>query len=65
MSVICKIIPNLSSSTFGRISAALSSSNANRSYFTYTRELSQPIENKTPEIMSACEAVSKCLDSSK
>lgn len=63
MSAIGKIVPNVSSRNFGRISAALLSSvKNNRSYFTYTQELSQPLDRK-PESMTAKEALAKALKS--
>ncbi|XP_075986706.1 succinyl-CoA:acetate/propanoyl-CoA:succinate CoA transferase [Anticarsia gemmatalis] len=62
MSVIGKLVPNVSSRNFSRISAALSSAKSNRTYFTYTQELSQPLDRK-PEILTAKEALEKCLKS--
>lgn len=62
MSVIGKVIPHVSSRNFGKISAALCSGKYSRSYFTYTQELSQPLERK-PDFVTAKEAFEKCLKS--
>lgn len=64
MSVMGKIIPQISSRNFGRLSAALYSGKYNRNYFTYTQELSQPLDRK-PEYVTAKEAFEKCLKSGK
>ncbi|XP_026323025.1 uncharacterized protein LOC113232493 [Hyposmocoma kahamanoa] len=62
MSGISKIIPHISSRNFGTVSAALYSGKYNRSYFTYTQELSQPLDRK-PDFVTAKEAFEKCLKS--
>lgn len=62
MSVIGKIIPYVSSRNFGKISAVVCGGNYNRSYFTYTQELSQPLDRK-PDFVTAKEAFEKCLKS--
>ncbi|XP_061379988.1 4-hydroxybutyrate coenzyme A transferase [Danaus plexippus] len=63
MSVMGKIIvPNVCRRNFINISASLQSVRSNRSYFTYTQELSQPLDRK-PEFVSAKEAFEKCLKS--
>lgn len=64
MSVMGKIIPQISSRNFGKFSAALYSGKYNRNYFTYTQELSQPLDRK-PEYVTAKEAFEKCLKSGK
>lgn len=65
MSVMGKIIvPNVCRRNFINISASLQSVRSNRSYFTYTQELSQPLDRK-PEFVSAKEAFEKCLKSGK
>lgn len=64
MSVMGKIVPHVSSRNFGRINAALCAAKANRTYFTYTQELSQPLDRK-PEFVTAKEAFEKCLKSGK
>ncbi|KAM3957985.1 succinyl-CoA:acetate/propanoyl-CoA:succinate CoA transferase [Aphomia sociella] len=65
MSVMGKIIiPHVSSRNFGRFSAALFSGKLDRNYFTYTQELSQPLDRK-PEILPANEVFQKCLKSSQ
>ncbi|CAB3223006.1 unnamed protein product [Arctia plantaginis] len=61
MSVIGKIVPSISSLNFGRINAALSNAKR-RTYFTYTQELSQPL-NRSPEVLTANQALEKCLKS--
>ncbi|CAH0597794.1 unnamed protein product [Chrysodeixis includens] len=62
MSKLGKIIPNVCSRNFGIISAAISSAKYNRSYFTYTQELSQPLD-RHPECLTAKEAFQTCLKS--
>ncbi|XP_038219779.1 4-hydroxybutyrate coenzyme A transferase-like [Zerene cesonia] len=63
MSVIGKVlVPNVSALKFGKISTSLLSVKYNRSYFTYTQELSQPLDRK-PEFVTAKEAFEKCLKS--
>ncbi|XP_045506774.1 4-hydroxybutyrate coenzyme A transferase [Colias croceus] len=63
MSVIGKVlVPNVSAIKFGKISTSLLSVKYNRSYFTYTQELSQPLDRK-PEFVTAKEAFEKCLKS--
>lgn len=64
MSKLGKIIPSVSSRNFGLISAAVSSAKSSRSYFTYTQELSQPLD-RHPECLSAKEAFQICLKSGK
>ncbi|KAJ8709589.1 hypothetical protein PYW08_009593 [Mythimna loreyi] len=59
---VCKFVPNVASRNFGRLGAALCSAKLNRSYFTYTQELSQPLDRK-PEIVTAKEAFEKYLKS--
>ncbi|XP_063896209.1 4-hydroxybutyrate coenzyme A transferase [Helicoverpa armigera] len=59
---VCKVVPNVTSRNFGRISAALSSAKLNRSYFTYTQSLSQPLD-RVPERLTAKEAFEKWLKS--
>ncbi|XP_050554053.1 4-hydroxybutyrate coenzyme A transferase [Spodoptera frugiperda] len=59
---VCKFVPNVSSRNFGRISAALSSAKYSRSYFTYTQELSQPLD-RVPERLNAKQAFEKWLKS--
>ncbi|KPJ08934.1 4-hydroxybutyrate coenzyme A transferase [Papilio machaon] len=62
MSVMGKVfIPNLSRRGFVNIGAALQSVKSNN-YFTYTQELSQPLDRK-PERVTAEEAFKKCLKS--
>lgn len=61
---VCKFVPNVSSRNFGRISAALSSAKYSRSYFTYTQELSQPLD-RVPERLNAKQAFEKWLKSGK
>lgn len=63
MSAIGKIIP-VSSRNFGRKSAVLYNGKYDRSYFTYTQELSQPLDRK-PEFVKANEAFQKCLKSGR
>ncbi|CAH2265372.1 jg13335 [Pararge aegeria aegeria] len=63
MSVIGKfVVPNVSPKNFAKIGAALQASKSSRNYFTYTQELSQPLDRK-PEILSAKQAFEKCLKS--
>lgn len=62
MSVMGKVLPHVSSRNFGKISAALSAAKSNRTYFTYTQELSQPLDRK-PEFLTAKQAFEKCLKS--
>lgn len=65
MSVIGKfIVPNVTSRNFNKIGAALQNVNYNRSYFTYTQELSQPLDRK-PEFVTAKQAFEMCLKSGK
>lgn len=65
MSVMGKVvIPNLSSRSFVKLGAALQSVKSNRNYFTYTQELSQPLDRK-PESVTATEVFQKCLKSGK
>ncbi|PZC79980.1 hypothetical protein B5X24_HaOG215570 [Helicoverpa armigera] len=59
---VCKVVPHVTSRNFGRISAALSSAKLNRSYFTYTQSLSQPLD-RVPERLTAKEAFEKWLKS--
>lgn len=64
MSVMGKVvIPNLSRRNFVKIGAALQSVKSNN-YFTYTQELSQPLDRQ-PERVTAEEAFKKCLKSGK
>ncbi|XP_004933631.1 uncharacterized protein LOC114253046 [Bombyx mandarina] len=62
MSVITKIVPQVSSLHFGKLSSAFLSVKSDRSYFTYTQSLSQPLDRK-PEYSTAKEAFEKCLKS--
>ncbi|KAL4710810.1 hypothetical protein ACJJTC_010933 [Scirpophaga incertulas] len=62
MPIITKIIPYVASRNFGAISAALSGAKSNRTYFTYTQELAQPL-NCTPKYVTAKEAFEICLKS--
>lgn len=65
MSVIGKfVVPNVTARNFVKIGAALQNVKSNRTYFTYTQELSQPLDRK-PEFVSAKEAFEKCLKSGK
>lgn len=65
MSAISKIVPHVSNfNNFSRISGGVLSVKSNRSYFTYTQSLSQPLDRK-PEYVSAKEAFEKCLKSGK
>lgn len=57
------VIPNLSRRNFVKIGAALQSVKSNN-YFTYTQELSQPLDRQ-PERVTAEEAFKKCLKSGK
>lgn len=61
MSAISKAIPRFSSHNIGRLSASLYNIKAN-SYFTYTKELSQPLPRK-PEFVTAQEAFEKTMKS--
>ncbi|KAJ8709590.1 hypothetical protein PYW08_009594 [Mythimna loreyi] len=56
-----KYVPSVASRNLDRLGAALC--NVNRSYFTYTQSLSQPLPNKKPECGNACEAFEKYLKS--
>lgn len=58
------VVPNLSARNFAKINAALQTVKSNRNYFTYTQELSQPLDRK-PEFVTAKEAFEKCLKSGK
>lgn len=60
MSKMSKFIPQVSRN-FGRLSAALSTGKS-RNYFTYTQELSQPLD-RNPEFLTARQAFEKCLKS--
>lgn len=63
MSVIGKIVPTISSLNFGRIKINAALNNAKlRTYFTYTQELSQPLD-RTPDFLEANQALEKCLKS--
>ncbi|XP_053619447.1 4-hydroxybutyrate coenzyme A transferase [Plodia interpunctella] len=62
MSVIGKIFPHVSSRNLSRINAAFSSSKSDRTYFTYTQSLSQPLDRK-PDFVTAEQAFEKCLKS--
>ena len=63
MSVIGKfVVPNVAARNFTKIGAALQTVKSNRTYFTYTQELSQPLDRK-PEFLSAKQAFEKCLKS--
>lgn len=63
MPVLGKIAPRVTRGNFSRINAALLSGiKYNRNYFTYTRELSQPLDRE-PEYVTAKEAFEKCLKS--
>lgn len=65
MSAISKIVQHVSNfNNFSRISGGVLSVKSNRSYFTYTQSLSQPLDRK-PEYVSAKEAFEKCLKSGK
>lgn len=65
MSVMGKfVVPNVSARYFAKIGAALQTVKSNRNYFTYTQELSQPLDRK-PEFLTAKEAFEKCLKSGK
>lgn len=64
MSAISKAIPHISSHNFGRMSASLTNLKANRNYFTYTQELSQPLDRR-PEIVTAQKAFETCLKSGR
>lgn len=55
-----KCIPQVGRN-FGRLSAALSTAKS-RNYFTYTQELSQPL-NRCPQFLTANQAFEKCLES--
>lgn len=65
MSVIGKIIAPNVSYKFGKLGASLLSVKIyNRTYFSYTQELSQPLD-RIPEFVTAKEAFQKCLKSGK
>lgn len=57
-----KLVPRVTSSNFGRFSAAFSFDKSNRTYFTYTQELSQPVDHK-PEWVTADKAFESSLKS--
>lgn len=61
---VCKYVPNVAIRNFSRLGGVLSSAKLNRSYFTYTQELSQPLDRK-PEFVTAKEAFEKYLKSGK
>ncbi|XP_068625622.1 4-hydroxybutyrate coenzyme A transferase [Battus philenor] len=62
MSVMGKVVvPNLTSRNFVKLGAALQSVKS-KNYFTYTQELSQPLDRR-PEKLTAQEAFQKCLKS--
>lgn len=65
MSVMGKfVVSNPSARNFAKIGAALQAAKSNRNYFTYTQELSQPLDRK-PEFLTAKRAFEKCLKSGK
>lgn len=64
MSVMGKIVPHMSGHKFGRIGASLCSIKTSRNYFSYTQELSQPLERR-PEYVTAEKAFENSLKSGK
>ncbi|XP_047513051.1 4-hydroxybutyrate coenzyme A transferase [Pieris napi] len=62
MSVIGKIIAPNVSYKFGKLGASILPAKYKRTYFTYTQELSQPLD-RLPEFVTAKEAFEKCLKS--
>ncbi|XP_041985194.1 4-hydroxybutyrate coenzyme A transferase [Aricia agestis] len=62
MSVIGKFVVPSATKHINKLSAALQVARSNRTYFTYTQSLSQPLDRK-PETITAKAAFEKCLKS--
>lgn len=58
--VVAKMVPRIPSRNFGKISTFLYS----RNYYTYTQELTQPL-NRKPKKVTAKQALEKCLKPGK